>query len=190
MWGTQVSFKTPSHGCHCPSDCRADESREGGCPLASGKSLHGLPTSRQHLLLLPQAFQPTPSLAHSHLLPGPTTFPPSTFLSQNLLPHPSFPGQQVSLVRDTPLRLCPTPNLVTDPSCHHPTASDLSKLTTGNLHLGSLQFGIVAALHGMAPVGVNSELQPAETSLKSPFVWPCFPTPHFMDPVVLGELAL
>lgn len=91
---------------------------------------------------------------------------------QNLLPYPSFSGQQVSLVRDTPLKPCPPTHLVTDPSCHHPTALDLSKLATGNLHFRSLQFGIVDAFHGMAPVEVSSELQPAEISLKSPFVWP------------------
>lgn len=166
--------------------------------MASGKSLHGLPTSRQHLLLLPQAFQPTPSLAHSHLLPGPTTFPPSTFLSQNLLPHPSFPGQQVSLVRDTPLRLCPPPNLVTDPSCHHPTASGLSKLATGNLHFRSLPFGIV-----LLSVGWLQSRSAASSNLLKPAsnLLSCGPAsvlvelltkpiPHFMDPVVLGELPL
>lgn len=139
MWGTQVSFKTPSHG-YTAHQIVVQMSHGAGCLLALGKSLHGLPASRQHLLLLPQAFQPTPSLAHSHLLLWPTAaVPPSTFLSPNLLPHPSFPGQQVSLGRDTPLRPCsPPPNLVADPSCHHPTALDLSKLATSNLHFRSL----------------------------------------------------
>lgn len=105
MWGTQVSFKTPSHG-YTAHQIVVQMSHGGGCLLALGKSLLGLPASRQHLLLLPQAFQPTPSLAHSHLLLWPTAVPPATFLSPNLLPHPSFPGQQVSLGRDTPLRPC------------------------------------------------------------------------------------
>lgn len=139
VWGTQVSFQPPSHGCHGPSDCHADESRGlGGLgavpwPWASRcvacRLLCGVSPVVATSFLAPE---PTPSPARSHLFSGPTYSFLSTFLPQHLLPCPSLrlSAAQVSLVRDPHLVSRPTPDLATSPSCHHPTVQNPPKLAS------------------------------------------------------------
>lgn len=166
-----------------------------GCPLASGKSLRGLPASLWRLPLLPcfLAPEPTPSPARSHLFPGPTYSFLSTFLPQHLLPRPSLglSAAQISPVRNVPLVPHPTPDLATSPSCRHPTAQDPSKLASPTcisdflglllLSTGWLQSRSATSSNLMKPASHLFVCVPLILSLLS------YSTPDFKAHTVLGE---